>query len=538
MKKPPSNKTGGLKAVNPALSNPNNMAHDRMLTTPEQVDSNTSVPANSTTLPTPELGDQQNGIPGLPHHDFTWFDDCHDQESIPEWMMKMPDKGTCRQDETHGFWYETEEDHENGLSQACHPGWEQHPSRTYRFGGLGCLGVTLMDGKAWCSLDDAGRLTGLSTHEITGWLPEDEIHVRGLPGHLDPDGYRIIYQKPIMGYAIRLEALLPVVVNVRGGRQLKEWLLQTVLPDIYSDSGPSEAELEPVDGHSTMEEEDVPAPPGMIRQYVYYRLYWGELRAIRLGLHVWLAVDDVSGYISLDQKVIVKLAGERRVTKVSNTCILDNVEREGTTTYIRQDAVQRLADGKEWDHRVSYAWSVVYSKGLGGKAILSEPREFVHATTLCRALDRNLDLKGLLALCESANPGIRKEFDSTGDFRISIAAARNIAMRVNDFAGLVTAHLLNDGGFLHGGPIDEPADSTLERFRGLLPDCGGRVEVRKIWEFLNVSESFDNWFRRHDEMGFSYQPVCEGLVNIRDCWCHCIWGYAATWSERKSSSAV
>ena len=87
--------------------------------------------------------------------------------------------------------------------------------RTYRFGTIGDLRVALVNGEAWCSLNDAGRIAGVPIHYITGPLREGECHIRGAPGYLDPDGVRYLAGQGIPDDGIRLEALVPVFMKAR-----------------------------------------------------------------------------------------------------------------------------------------------------------------------------------------------------------------------------------------------------------------------------------------------------------------------------------
>lgn len=463
------------------------------------------------------------------------FEECRDQLDIPEWVTESPDKSKCRYNHTHKYWFETPEDYANGLSQVDAYTEDSPPSRTriYRFGRAGSLRVTSDGGKDWVSLGDAGLISGLPTIEITGPVDEFRIDVRGVPGYPAPGSIRLFANQFDWGLGILLDALPQVFENVRGGSQLIDLYRRNRLADPYvNDERQGDDFVVDIGLHAPAGDNDQ-APAGMIAQHVLYDPYFGELRAIPMGVHLWFSVVDVSRLTRFDPRVVIKLAGKNRTVKIPNAYVFNAIENEGEETYVRHDAVQSLLEGKEWKRGHSWGWHNLVSKDLEGRAKLPESRAFVRASTLRRALGTPFDLESLFATLKAANPDFLEELDPTGDFRIPIGVARDIATRQDDFAGVVIAHLIADGGYLHGGPIDEPADVTLERFHGLLPDSNGRVEIRKIWEFMNGQESFDQWFRRHDEEGYTYRPVCEGMVSASDSWCNCIWDYGVSWSPAR-----
>ncbi|MEI7911036.1 MAG: hypothetical protein WCK77_15480 [Verrucomicrobiota bacterium] len=482
-----------------------------------------------------QLDGTQAAKPELSTPNTGTFEECRDRLNIPEWVMESRDKSKCFYDYDNEFWFETPEDHDNGLSQARAYKEDMPPSRTrkYDFGWTGSLRVTSDGGKDWCSLDDAGRLSGLATIQITGPLADDQINVRGVPGFLAPGSIRLFLDQFDWGLGIPLEALPQVLEDVRGGPQLIDLLQQNRLADPYVNDERPGADVAVDVGHNASAGDNAQTPSGTILQHVLYGTCSGELRAIRMGVNLWFAADDVSRLTSFEPQVVIQFAGKYRTVGIPNASIINAIEKEGEVTYVRHDAVQSLLEGKEWKRGWVHGWFDLFSKDLWGKAELPASLAFVGAGTLRRALGKPLDLQSLVATLKAANPGFSGDLDPAGDFQIPIAMARDVALQEDDFAGLVTAHLLADGGFLHGGPIDETPDATLERFRRLTPNCDGRVSLCKIWEFTNGHESFEQWFLRHEEAGYTYQPVCEGMVSPSDSWCNCIWDYALSWSPSR-----
>ena len=90
----------------------------------------------------------------------------------------------------------------------------------------------------------------------------------------------------------------------------------------------------------------------------------------------------------------------------------------------------------------------------------------------------------------------------------------------------ITAILLTDGGYLHRGKIVESPNATLKRFKGLIPDRHGWVQLRKIWEFLNLPDSFKDWYEA--SVGSIAEPrpaPVEATVSINSHWCQALWEY-------------
>jgi hypothetical protein len=89
----------------------------------------------------------------------------------------------------YGFWYDTKEDFRNGLSYLGDPNSMLSPdfkNKTYSLPPYNEMHTTVIDGQAWCSLDDVGRFSGTQTcKSITGCHPCSSV--RGYPGYLVPD---------------------------------------------------------------------------------------------------------------------------------------------------------------------------------------------------------------------------------------------------------------------------------------------------------------------------------------------------------------
>lgn len=62
-----------------------------------------------------------------------------------------------------------------------------------------------------------------------------------------------------------------------------------------------------------------------------------------------------------------------------------------------------------------------------------------------------------------------------------------------------------------------------------MPDRNGRVEARKIWEFMNVPETLEEWLPRRADWPASDQIEQGGLVHISDPLCQCVRDYCAPW---------
>jgi hypothetical protein len=393
---------------------------------------------------------------------------------------------------------------------ACRESYEDYtkpktPSyKTYSFGPYGTLRATLIGDKAWCSLTDAGRIAGLPTHEITGFLYEEDEHVRGEPLYLNPDGVRLLYAQGIDGRGIRLEALAPYFRAARGGSLLEKHLIKRVIPDIYagSDSLITWKPLRRPRAHQW-------------RLHRFYDTWVGECRVIIIGTRAWVNAGDIGRWSILAKEVFIEIAGSSRTLTIENSDIAEAEETEGSEIYIRFDAVasvfkamdKRYCGTEELDHWIS-------------KKILSRENQlrsgmFVRAKTLHGLLSKNLSFREW-----TNNIRVRGRYDLTDlndnegwweqgdDFKIPLTDASDIAEKTGSRRGMIVHLLLLDGGYLHKGPVAEPAHTTLRRFKGLLPDRHDRVKARAAHEFIRDGGPFETWIKKFKKNS------CAGLQEL------------------------
>jgi hypothetical protein len=120
--------------------------------------------------------------------------------------------------------------------------------------------------------------------------------------------------------------------------------------------------------------------------------------------------------------------------------------------------------------------------------------------------------------------GFDLPFKTDSDYRIPLMLAAKIAADYQNFIGNVTSCLISNGGYRHGGAINESADATLERFRDIVPNRQGYVKIAKIWEFHNPVEGFEDWFQARAMANWSFEETPEGpMASIESAWCDDLW---------------
>lgn len=372
--------------------------------------------------------------------------------------------------------------------------------RTYQFGPFGSLRAVRIGDEAWCSLRDGGRLAGIPTHHITGFLNEEDSHVRGEPHQLNPDGIRYLWGHGIQDHGIRLEALAPYLRDARGGSLLEKHLLKRVIQDIYEKKS-----LLAADRDSFIRWKPRRRPRSHRWQVQrFYDTWVGECGVIIIGTWAWVNAADIGKWHSLSKEVFTKIAGSSRTLKIANSDISEVEEAEGAESYVRYDVVasvfkamgKRYCGTEELNHWIS-------------KNILTPENQlrlgmFVSAKTLHGLLAKHLSFREW-----TSNIRFRGRYDLTDigynghwsweqgdDFRIPLTDASDIAEKTGSRRGILVHLLLRDGGYLHNGPVAEPAHATLRRFKGLLPDRHDRVKAHAVHEFIRSDGStFETWIK-------------------------------------------
>lgn len=220
------------------------------------------------------------------------------------------------------FWYQTEEDLRNGLTYTddinSQPS-EDFFSKSHSLPPYGGLRMTVADGNAWCSLHDAGRMAGVPTTNITGCPTFSSV--RGHPGYLKPDGIRNLCYQGIPDEGIRLEAIIPALVNARDGQRLSKWLLDKVIPDVYADF-PKMADAAGtlvMDALRSFDRSGSQEAPTRRNEIIFYNETIGEFRAVRMGASFWFRLGDITNYLSVPPGAITLALGNERVITTAET---------------------------------------------------------------------------------------------------------------------------------------------------------------------------------------------------------------------------
>jgi hypothetical protein len=262
---------------------------------------------------------------------------------------------------------------------------------------------------------------------------------------------------------------------------------------------------------------------------LFYDPLRGEFATVGIGTQPWFWVESISSYTGLDPANLVRIAGKARTLEIPDSMVYPLVDTGGKKTYIRGDFVEKLVAAlpQRFSTEVSFVNGI--NSALRGREVVQSGAS-VTASNLYRMLGAGLHFEEWNCGMYTKNSQhfrdhrVNLPSTTTEDYWIPLTLACEIAAKESDFAGKLTLCLLSEGGYLHGGAIDEPANATLERFRGLVPDDMGRVRISKIWEFMNQKEALKEWFNHRAFLLWKYARTSFGyMVDVRSPWCGEIW---------------
>ena len=455
-----------------------------------------------------------------------------DDHKLAEWVKSLSDRSAVKWQEEQGFFYLTDEDYKNGMTHTPWPAYERVSNRTdFDCGPYGILRAIVINGAPWCSLQDAGRLAGVPGHWITGWLSEEQLHVRGLPGYLKPDGIRWLQQEDIRDKGIRLEALVPHVIEHRHEDPRVLSMLADAIANIYDKHPPTSGGVTGIPCTDLWRRFDRPHKTGQIYQRIHFDRFGGEFATVQIGTQLWFRLDDFSGFTYFDPAIISQIAGPARLLTIKDSMIFPLFDAGNEKTYVRADVVEKLHAAMPREPFTRDPFVIQIASEHRGLLCSGGYQTTIMATSLHGMLGPHLDFEVWSSEMQQKYCGILRDFnfnrpfDTGDDYPLPLYLARHISAEEGTFAGKVTALLLTDGGYLHGGPIDETADATLIRFQGLVPDRRGQVHIRKIWEFLNLSETFEEWYQAGLDLGWEEPgPTLDyHTASIDGSWAQEIW---------------
>ena len=395
--------------------------------------------------------------------------------------------------------------------------------RTYRFGEYGNLRIALIDGKAWCPLEDAGFITGLRHDDITGDLGDADQPVRGKPGYLEPNELRFIHGE-IQGMCIRIAALIPVFMKARGGKALTDYLLTQVLPHVYAASPTACAPFPPAADHD---------PRGKLRRWRCYRKDLGEVCVVFLGTRAWLNLSDITRITRFNSGLITEVVGKSQAITIPCSDLSNSDGNSGSEVYILAEAFFRLLKASDYPLERSKALES-WIEGLQCPRRQLASGRFVYASTLHRMLRQHMPFQYWIRNLTRIQPGPVElmlendpahQYEPEGnDHRVPLTKALEIAKLVGGDAGRLVSILIQDGGFQHGGHAAESMNATLLRFQGLMPDHLGRVNARCVHEFTNKREPFEVWVEQQAKLnGYYYPPLRYELITLDEAESRGIW---------------
>jgi phage anti-repressor protein len=395
---------------------------------------------------------------------------------------------------------------------------ESHFTRKdYHLVGFGTLRTVSVDGEGWVSVEDVAKLAGILTIEVTGPLSLDEEPTKGCPGYLDPDGILELQAKfGIADIGIRIAACLPIFMQARGGRQLVEFLMLEVIPDLLGDQTagggmpglPASAVVNP---DLTMAGRSGDCLPSKVRQWVFFDPELGECRGVLLGTTIWVLLSNISSKLRLSRANIISLAGRERIIVIPNASIQNAMSPDGDASYLRFDSAVKLLRSSPYSEFLAEMLEQWVRDNLLSPASLIAAGAVVQASSLHQIFSPNTDFSVWLDEFGHKNTGLIDlmddywigDSDDVNGFPLTLAS--EAALKERTFIGTVVYRLLSESGYLHNGNLGEPADETLARFRGLIPDRWGRVDARLLHEFLQITEPFNEWLqiltRRGDYRG-------------------------------------
>ena len=284
---------------------------------------------------------------------------------------------------------------------------------------------------------------------------------------------------PVCGSLSGRTWLASAFMKARGGRNLTESLLKTVIPDVYSGT-PTKC----VHAASSIQDKQVkpkppyvapPAPPSKWALHRYYSPADGEFRALIIGTHVWFNVADVRRFSHLDVAGIVQIAGPERMVIIPNADVFNADDHGGVSQYVVFDAVHKLLSAMWFGSNTADSLEQWISRDILSPANQLKSGNCVHAAMLHQVLGKHLEFATWVDRILSKNPHALSHLDFRlnirpgEDFEIPLTEAFDIAQREGSYAGIIVSNLLRDGGYFHDGPVAETADAMLDRYRVVMP---------------------------------------------------------------------
>lgn len=468
-------------------------------------------PENNNTDNMSTKNDKMSEFRSARHYTHSEFIDKKPDGYIPEWVDVIKDN-TCYYQTTEIFWYQTEDDYQNGMSNCqCYEDTEA-VRRTYTIGRYGDLPIMLIGEEAWVAIGEIASLIGCSNLQITGYISEDEYSVRGEPGHLVPDGIRNIYPHTCGG-AIRLEAAIRCceLNNVRA--EIINYLQCEVLPAVYAGRELNDSLMIRIDPGSVVSSVKINVGRNFDECY-------GAVLGFRYGSHMWLQLLGLSMRTVCAPEFIAKIAGKGRLLACDGLAVHNSLGGKYAATYVRSDVVGALVGGRAYEFATVFAWSKLLPLKLEKWLPPADSSASVGLAVLYQILQPSARFESWIYELEHRFTTMWPLIDEQELMAIPAGLARDIAQAHGGFVGRMVAYLVADGGYFHGGSLAETPDQTLHRFRGLAPDEHGHVEARKVWEFLNCPYAYDDWLEYHTLIFGKDDPVTNGMVNAAGQWCY------------------
>lgn len=451
------------------------------------------------------------------------------ERDLPPWVRALDDKSKVKWDAKSKCFYETQTDLDRAWTfvETAQKPASDCKNVDYDFGIYGILHVALVGDEAWCSLNQAGSIAGIPCMDIPGCSVEYDNIVRGAPGCLNPDGICFLSSQGICDVGIRLEALTAHVRATRAADPSVAGMLSRAILDVYGRDWPATGtESTPV-VNLCGSVSDGPEG-GQIAHRRFYDPAEGEVRAVLLGTQVWLLAADVASRTGFDEDVLLKIAGDERTLWIPDGKVHRHRTLAREDGYIRFDVIEKFSEALASPLSILEDLSAWVENDLLDSAEHAERGGHVSGRSLHRMLGGHLPLDTWLYQTSFASD--RQFFEVMGccyarkdqatDIKIPLSTACKVAKETKSFIGIATKTLLREGGYLHGGPIDESATATLARFVDLVPDHRGFVKLRKLHEFLSPAEGYDEWIAKGLARGNSLGvPPNNEFVSISSSWC-------------------
>jgi hypothetical protein len=198
-----------------------------------------------------------------------------------------------------------------------------------------------------------------------------------------------------------------------------------------------------------------------------------------------------------DSQILIDLAGRRACLRVDNSDLAVADDEGGSTIFIAFEVAERLMGINPLDNPLPITLKFTLNRAFSVEDQLVSGHT-VWASNLHRMLGDHLDFKACIRDFPWKSDQSLSRLDCLyGDpgenFEMAITEASEIAKQVGGIAGELVYTMLSNGGYFHGGPLNESGDETLIRLRDLMPDHHGRLNTRCVHEFSNDSRTFDNW---------------------------------------------